>query len=350
MKRLIIVASLAILAVGCQKTFVENEVQNTIGFNTEVGKQTRAIAGASYLTGQPFGVFSYGHENNAAVASSYPMSNVVARWDEDNSYFKPDGTYYWPNSAETTLNFYAYSPYGFAEDYDFVHAEGTGFIFEGYIHQDTKLDFMTATPVVGATFNDQNGEATDKDPKDASVPFVFNHMMTQVVFNVKTDKAYAATPDDKVDGITFTVNSITLNDIYNQADFSELAQTPWSGYDKVDFTDNDVDDAGVYNIDFTAKAVTNNVVLTTEGVTMIPQTLEEENQSFTINYTIEGKGVATETVSKTVDLKVSNFAAWAPNMKVTYNVKLGLNNQITFTASVGGWDETSNPDAITILQ
>ena len=43
MKRLIFIASLAMLAVGCQKTEIQNEVLTPIGFSTEVGKQTRAI-------------------------------------------------------------------------------------------------------------------------------------------------------------------------------------------------------------------------------------------------------------------------------------------------------------------
>ena len=43
MKRLFIIASLAILAVGCQKTEIQNEVQTPIGFSTETGKMTRAI-------------------------------------------------------------------------------------------------------------------------------------------------------------------------------------------------------------------------------------------------------------------------------------------------------------------
>ena len=69
MKRLIIIASLAILAVGCQKTEIQNEVQTPIGFSTETGKMTRAIvqndpsnptANVTYPSSQPFGVYAYG--------------------------------------------------------------------------------------------------------------------------------------------------------------------------------------------------------------------------------------------------------------------------------------------------
>ena len=74
MKRLIIVASLAILAVGCQKTFVQNEVQTPIGFSTEVGKQTRAIVN-TYDDAQPFGVFAYGYDNGQP--NDVPVMNNV---------------------------------------------------------------------------------------------------------------------------------------------------------------------------------------------------------------------------------------------------------------------------------
>ena len=69
MKRLLLIASVAIMAAGCQKTFVDNEVQTPIGFSTEVGKQTRAIAQGSgdgsgeYFETQPFAVYAYGNKN-----------------------------------------------------------------------------------------------------------------------------------------------------------------------------------------------------------------------------------------------------------------------------------------------
>ena len=71
MKRLFIVASMAIMAVGCQKTTVENEVLTPIGFNTEVSKLTRATVA---YEGTEFGVFSYANQNGALL--NRPMENV----------------------------------------------------------------------------------------------------------------------------------------------------------------------------------------------------------------------------------------------------------------------------------
>ena len=67
-------------------------------------------------------------------------------------------------------------------------------------------------------------------------------------------------------------------------------------------------------------------------------------QSFTINYTISGKGVATETISKTFDfLAAANSPQWIANKKITYTLTIGL-NEITFTPSVAAWSDTYDDD------
>ena len=339
MKRLIIVASLAILAVGCQKTFVENEVLTPIGFNTEVGKQTRAlVTTGKYPTDQPFGVYSYGYQDGENTPSSTPMPNVqVSRQAVPNTdpvaytYKATTGTYYWPNNPETTLSFYAYSPYigvgatATANDKKmtvtgFNHDVTTGFRFTGYTHADTGVDFMIATPVTGATFDDQNGDATDKNPKDASVPVDFNHMMTQVKFNVSTSYA----------GVNFAVKSITLKNVGNIGNFSEKETPAWAVTGTADYT-------VVANLT-SDNVVTSNASYTSPGVTMLPQTIDANSlHSFEIKYEVSGDGVATETVTREVKLNTAPaYVSWAMNKCVTYNVTIGL-KEINFEPTVAGW-------------
>ena len=119
MKRFFIIASMAVLAVGCQKTEIQNEIQTPIGFSTEVGKQTRAIVdGTNYGTTQPFAVYAYGHQGDATAtvvmnnveisytaASGEGTSVVPAKWSATGTT-----KYYWPNDPNTYINFYAYSP------------------------------------------------------------------------------------------------------------------------------------------------------------------------------------------------------------------------------------------------
>ena len=231
MKRLLLIASVAILAAGCQKTFVDNEVQTPIGFSTEVGKQTRAIAQSSgtgsYLTSQPFVVYAYGHQAETNKTNTI-MDNVEIFYDNntDDKWRANDGfTYYWPNDPRTKINFYAYSPSQSTEEYakhqeltgTVSHNETAGFTLTGYVHSNMYVDFMVGRPVLEATFADQDG-SKGSTANLTSVPVSFNHQMTQIVFNVKTNKAYGAdTPNNTNDDITFTVETITLNNINNKA-------------------------------------------------------------------------------------------------------------------------------------
>ncbi len=373
MKRLLIVASVAILAAGCQKTFVQDEVQTPIGFSTEVGKQTRAIVdGTTYDTNQPFGVYAYGHQENSFNTI---MNNVEIFYDDNNDdkWRASDGlTYYWPNDPRTSINFYAYSPATVTSGSATgnhqkltvtpAHNETSGFTLTNYVHSNMYVDFMVGRPVLGATYADQDG-TNGSAANLSSVPVSFNHEMTQIVFNVKTDETYS--------GVTFTVQSIVLNNIGSKATYTHTGMTP-------SYTDTDskftkgtwstttatntynvfpasaidadaADGAPTLQADEVVTPVTDADVLSTTPVTMIPQTFTASDpdanpavagQSFTITYTVSGEGVATETVVKTLDFKTDAHTAWKQNTKVTYSITIGL-KEITFAPTVVGWDSES---------
>ena len=393
MKRLFIVASLAIMAAGCQKTEIQNEVRTPIGFSTETSKQTRAISDPNYLTSQPFGVFSYGYDKTPAGAYAAntddqgkpaPVMNNVEieeKTVDNNKVWKATSgiSYYWPNDPDNYLNFYAYSPIhtdvasNALKNHqkltgELSHTEADGLTLV-YTHDNMYRDFMVATPVFRATFVDQNGEATDKNPKDASVPVVFHHEMTQVNFTVKIadQKSYP--------NVDFEIQSIVLNDIYEDATYTNATLThdpttnslafavgEWDDYDNattfaifpaVACSDSNVDGAPI-DADETAVVLhtddrTSNsgtaakLNFSTTPVTMIPQELED--QSFTITYKISGVGVATEEIAKTFKFVSAtpntgaSVPAWANNAKVTYTLTISL-NEITFTPSVAEWSST----------
>jgi hypothetical protein len=68
---------------------------------------------------------------------------------------------------------------------------------------------------------------------------------------------------------------------------------------------------------------------------------ETDGQMFMIKYSISGTGVAEETVVKHVPFKPSDeeVTNWEPNQKITYTVKIGL-NEIYFEPSVATWTDT----------
>lgn len=401
MKRLLIIASLAILAMSCEKTIVSNGVRTPIGFSTEVGKQTRAVVqDNAYPTDQPFAVYAYGHQDlDTSEEVTTIMNNVEVSYtpaDNTNPAEKWSATgntkYYWPNDPRTTINFYAYSPAlvnpttatanhqklnGTIAHRETADNSGpAGLSLTGYTHSNMYVDFMVARPVKEAKYQDQDG-VNGQAQNLTAVPTSFNHQMTQVVFNVKTSEAYS--------GIIFTVTDITLKNIKDKANYSHTTLTPdyvdqntsftqgvWSAQE---VTTGANDAKGTFNIfpaekyvsgqvdngapgidaNEVAKEVTDQTVLATTPVTMIPQdlvaTVKDQQsgavttagQSFTITYTISGTGVATETVEKTVDLYSANHTSWGVNQKVTYNVTIGL-NEILFNPTVVGWEETSGGD------
>lgn len=400
MKRLLFIASLAILAASCQKTTINAVVEMPIGFSSEVGKQTRAIVSdTKYLTDQPFAVYAYGHQliDDVDVPNQRPiMDNIeMIRTKEGNPNANPVTydewstggiKYYWPNDPRTHINFYAYSPSqaenASAEENhqlltgEISHDETNGLTLTDYVHSNMYVDFMVGRPVIKATFADQDGKGGSAQNLK-SVPMSFNHEMTQVIFKVKTNAEYS--------DVHFIVNSITLNNVGNKSTYTHAGMTPnyedailnkdtenevikfargtWSNpstknengytvFPAVAITANTLDGAPGLENNQTAQEIgnTQEKTLATIPVTMIPQTLGDitfnadntvesgTGQYFTIDYNISGTGVAAENVVKRVALKTGNHTAWKQNARVTYTISIGL-NEITFTPSVMGWDD-----------
>ena len=356
MKRYFFIAAMAILAVGCQKTEIQNEVQTPIGFSTEVGKQTRAIVdGAEYGTTQPFGVYAFGHQGTAeatTIMDNVEIFTVEGEWRATNGV-----KYYWPNDPTTSINFYAYSPILKAnsnqKDQDdvvklknhqvmngtFSHGDEAGLSITGYTHSNMYVDFMVADNVVGAKYNDASTNTTGK------VNLTFNHRMAQLVFKVLTNEEY--------DDITFRLKSITLTGIKNTANitngvFTNDASGAASFVIFPAKAETDVNGAPALQADQTTLVIDHTANEDSEiiPVTMIPQAFDQ-NQSFEVVYDIAGTGVAKETVTKV--FKFENTPAWDANKKITYTLTIGL-NEITFNPSVATWTEGAgayyNPDNI----
>lgn len=372
MKRFLMLASLMVfVAASCTKTNIKNEVESPISFSAESGKLTRAIVqDGKYLTTQPFGVFAYSHQkdDNGAVitANTTKVMDTVQVAHTGTEWKSKVGSYYWPNDPNTSLDFYAYSPAINAVNLGVVNhqkmtvtentleqVDGGALSFEGYTHSNMYVDFMVATPVKNAIYSDPNGDQNATSAQSGQVPLSFHHQMTQVIFKVTTDKAY--------NGITFQIQSITLKDIKNTASYVQDYQDEygaWTASNPVDYVifPAKFADGGVA-ADETPKDLTydpdtqTSATLTTTGVTMIPQEILDNTQKFEIVYKISGTGVATETVTKEVEFYVdaNNTVQWGPNKKITYTVKIGL-NEITFAPSVVTWDESTPGNEYTFQQ
>ncbi len=332
MKRFFFIATMAIMAIGCQKTEIQNEVFKPIGFNTEVGKQTRAIATNGYYESQPFAVYAYGWQNGEA--NDDPVMDNVEIYCETGAQEKTESTpaveavwkargavnkYYWPNDPETFLNFYAYSPawncantgdtqaspYANHQKLTFVEAEGNGVSHDednglkltNYVHNNMYVDFMVATPVLRAKYSDQAGD--DKGAK--SVPVEFSHKFTQVNFTVKIAEQESY-PD-----VDFAINSITLNAIPSQANYVDKTNTwtlqPEGQVAKLDYVVYPATTLADANFKNNAEAVVNtvaegktgnevNVILRTDSAdrnTIEEKVIDENQQETTQTRTLNAK-------------------------------------------------------------
>lgn len=345
MKRFYVTAAIAasLLATGCQKTYVIDEVRTPIGFSTEVGKQTKVIVDNSkpYPDNQPFGVFAYGVQGENAPGewssiddlskASNVMSNV--KITKIGEVWKALSSYYWPNDSKTTLSFFAYAPYSDALGCTVGFTAADGISLTGYTHSKytgtDAVDFMVADGDAMKNMQYTSGEGGN----NGVVPTVFIHKMAQVCFVIKTDQDY---------GATFTLNSLKLKKIKDKAKF-----TANSGWTEHSVTNGESDKKGEFPINNSGSAAINTSGITLDPVTMIPQTLSAGNQQFEIVYTINGTGFASETVTRTFDITTDSVNEWTKNMKVTYTLTVKM-NEITFNPSVENWTDVSG--SIDIVQ
>ena len=401
MKRLILLATMMVAVLAsCEKHEIQNEVINEIGFTSNVGKLTKAIADGNkvtdYFKSQPFGVYAYSYQNGTYTADVMSNQEVAYQTEDGASSWKATGStkYYWPNDSRTTLSFYAYSPFNGNGNgngnADAKHQQLNGRIAHSitytdntkkedgctpvltlseYTHNNMYVDFMVSDPVT------QQKYGTNANNK-GTVNLTFRHKLTQLTFNVSCG-VYPS--------VDFKILDIKLVNLTRQSTFTSNASTQWStgSADTIAYVVYPAklrvaaaDGAAEINpngADAIVNADANNdneedfvtvknyggqntpVSLTTTPITVIPQTLNENSQYLRIRYEVSGTGVAKEEVIKYVYFNgVNNTATpstaivWAPNKKITYNLVIGL-NEIKFNPTIEDWSpETS--ENVPVLQ
>lgn len=336
MKRFYVAAAIAasLLATGCQKTYVIDEVRTPIGFITEVGKQTKTIIDGTTFTGE-FGVISYGIQgesalgqwntlNNEQISNMTPvMDNVKISKQSTDSKWAASGSYFWPNDAKTSLSFFAYYPYQEtnegtpdAENKTLGKIPGVdvnGITLKDYVHDNIYVDFMTADAI-----NKTYATAVDASSNKGVVGLQFSHHMTQICFDV-TSGSYT--------GVTIALKKITIKANSKASFNNHNFGTPT---DIIEYTVFDKP-AG--------EELSGTKLSTILPCTVLPQTFANDVQAISVEYTINGNNVANETVKKIIDLsEINNHTSWTAGQRVTYKMVISL-NEITFNPTVADWTE-----------
>ena len=342
----LILATALVALASCNKEEVTNTDvnldSNEIGFNVVNRKATKAndaiISGTTYATDNTFKV--WGWQSPAADFSEFAedaasnfMSNLTIKWTagRDNTraeaWRNEANYYYWPFTGK--ISFLAIHP-------STVAPSTTGWDATNDKPKATVADYTisAANKTVDLMFATNEGSR-----RVDALPMVFNHALSQIEVQVKTDEDYSA-------DVAFDVESVTFNNIDLSGDLAyannaftwtdNAAQTEsWSYYATVleDITDS-YQVYGAANVMIPQAASVADDPATTDAI---------EGSYLTIGYSMEQTGSAKITGT----VNISKPQAWEAGKKYVYTLNFRL-NEILFNPSVTDW-VTVNVDTINIF-
>lgn len=339
-KVLAFAAVVAMVLTGCVKNEViepEREIDfNAVNYKAQTGRAVvhGPMAGTTYDPTEHFGAFAF-HDTDAwsATDASYNpavyMDNVeiwlnAAKW---KNHTKP---YFWPKTGQ--LSFVCYSPFAFGTGT--VEATATkGVTFTGFTTTNDlseQVDLMTMDVL------------KDQTKAGAEVEAAFKHILSQVVFTVAPKEDLSGYVDD------LTLDRLVLKAVKSVGNYASTDETVANGswnnvITPIDYTfaDADADPATDLDVDHTktdAAAVGNAAIV-------IPQACL--NYIVEVDYTITYIGGAIDKLTG-VQLNISTDK-WEKGKKYTYNLQIGLGNEILFTPSIAtDWDDDGGDNTIAI--
>lgn len=350
MKKYFIIAVAAVVALAaCTKNNVETttlEKGRVINFSTVAGNTTKTpLSGTTYKTTDPhFGVFCYALVDgknwtaDSADGQLY-MNKVEISYVDADKIWEPASTYFWPLSG--TLTFTGFSPISEASKVTYAPAS-KALTVTNYVAAATtaaQTDLMWANTQKDLTDNQSTYTSESATSTLTGVNMIFHHALSQVLFKVKKANG--------LDDYTITVNSIEFNAM-STGTLTVTNDSPLWGSATVnaDYNSEGVDVvAPNYGSAFAAFGNANM---------MVPQSLTaanplvENDQKFTITYSLVKSGVNLGQTSRTVALRTADVTAWEQNKKYTYNIVIDL-NKIYFNPTMVDWaDADPQPSGINI--
>lgn len=303
----IILAAAAVTA-SCTKNTVDLPYGGAISFAPVASKATKAIIqDAVYPEGESFVVSAYHNGTNAYfedLTAGYSLTqNGVKLWETSEAQ-------YWPLAGSLTFN--AYSPSS-ASGVTITSAgvTATDYTIQTSDQMTTDLCYASAT-------------VADCADHPESVPLVFSHALSQVVFRVKAAAKYS--------GVSLSMNSLSLSGLYSVGNFNAGV---WSSHSSpYTYTLSN----SVVPLTYTGDEPD---VTTISTYLFLPQTFSADaaiNVGYSIVQTVAGETYTLDNPPVAIPLK-GTLTQWQPGKKYIYTLSIGMNNLITFTASTYGWTE-----------
>ena len=322
-RKLIVLAGAVsmILFQACQESAVLNNIDNRkdssteIQFTNYVSSLTRSskATGTSFVSGDQMEVYGIQTTEDGITAPLFNKQLVSNNGQEIWSY---SPVKYWEKSS--SYDFYAAYPYSVGNSFNFSTKLFSVDDFTVMDDASQQIDLMVAQQII------------DHQPYNV-VNFVFNHILSNVNFYIKTATEFNTTGISSV-----KVDHFDVTGLYSTGDF---AQSAWNNnvfvgewtpdatslYDMPTVTDT------VYTIGATsAQTLVSDLLL-------LPQTINDNAKisiKFRLNYTDGTSSIFNRTVAlnkivgkKASDTEAAPLAKWDPNYR--YNYIISVNPSIT---------------------
>lgn len=304
-----VIAAVAVLAASaCTKTELREE-RRAISYAPVAAKPTKAIIeGTTYPTTESFAVSAYLNGTATYFEDIAGYNSTLALWETASSQ-------YWPLGGSLTFN--AYSPAS-AEglSIDATGVTATDYTIQNSTQMTTDICYASAT-------------VADCSNHPASVPLVFSHALSQVVFRVKAAEYYSS-------NVALSLLSLSLSGVNSIGDF---ANGTWSNQETpYPYTiKSNSDSPTVLTYDSVANTP-ETIVL--GSYLFLPQTLPATAR-LNVGYRIAQTMGYLDNPPVSIPLG-STIAAWEPGKKYIYTLNIGMNDVITFTVSTVGWQDAND--------
>ncbi len=332
---LLLPAAVAALLVGCSKT----EVATVESAPQEITFQTvETKAASNFATDKKFYSYAYFLEKgktwaaNSADGQAYISGSLIEYNSTDKAWKNASTKYYWPKEGE--LTFFAWTDYTDAPAVTgctISCAKDIGINTTGYALTSNRNKDLLVADIVA----DQSTNTTEYDGWKKGVPTVFKHVLSNLVFTVRTDEA--ETGNVYPEGM-FNLQSVKLKNVNTVGDYTQgsptAGATPWSNQTTA------ADLPAYSGIEVSVTKTAQTLTPTADDYYIVlPQTFSDTTPEIEIVYTITtnytGTSV-TETVTVEKALKDIYTAGWENGKKYTLGIILGA-EEILWDPDVTDW-------------
>ncbi len=335
---LTVLPAAAAIVVGCSK----NEVNTVESAPQEITFQTvETKAASNFATDKKFYSYAYFLPKDKLVWNTNYNSGVeyisgsLIEYDAANTTWKNKNTrYYWPKQGQ--LTFFAWTDYTDAPavtDCTIDCAKDKGINTTGYnVTSNRNKDLMVADIV-----DDQSTNTTQHDGWKKGVPTVFKHVLSNLVFTVRTDERETG---NVYPAGMFNLQSVKLKNVYTVGDYTQgsptASTTPWSNQ----ATAADLPAYSGIEVEVNSSITATTLEPTTNDYYIVlPQEFTTDTPVIEIVYTITTTytgAEVTETVTVEKALKDIYTANWENGKKYTLGIILGV-EEILWDPDVTDW-------------